>query len=138
MIIDPMQVTLTDQVSPRRRGDRAIAAVMTFSAATLAIFSTMHLFGVLYAGAGSGASKGAGIAEAVICLALLVGVRAFVREPARGSASALLSIAFAILGFIVGLTFTLHGSDAIDLAYHLALLPVLIITAVLLSRRRVD
>jgi hypothetical protein len=131
-------VTLTDQISSRRREDRAIVALMTFTAATLAIFSAMHLSGVLHPGAGAGSSDGAGIAEALICVALLLGTRAFVREPARGTASALLSIAFAIFGFIVGLTFTLRGGEAIDLAYHLAMLPVLIVTAVLLLRRHLD
>lgn len=137
-IIDPVQMTLTRQMSSRRRGDRAIVALITFEAATVAIFSAMHLSGVLHPGSGSGPSDGAGIAEALICVALLVGARAFVRSPARGSASALRSARFAIFGFIVGLTFTVRGGDAIDLAYHVAMLPVLIFTAVLLSRRRRD
>lgn len=113
-------------------------ALITFEAVTVAIFSGMHLSGVLHPGSGSGPSNGAGIAEALICVALLVGVRAFVRSPTRGSAFALRSTGFAIFGFIVGLTFTLRGGDAVDLAYHVAMLPVLIFTAVLLSRWRRD
>jgi hypothetical protein len=44
--------------------------------------------------------------------------------------------AFAVVSFIVGLTFTLSGGAAIDIAYHLAMLPVLVGTTVLLVRSR--
>ena len=41
---------------------------------------------------------------------------------------------FAILGFIVGLTFTVHGGAPIDLIYHATMFPVLIVTALMLGR----
>jgi multisubunit Na+/H+ antiporter MnhF subunit len=108
---------------------------MSFEALTLAVFSTLHLTGALRIGAGR--SDGAGVAEALICLALLAGVWRLVRSPVRGRAGALAALAFAILGFIVGLSFTLGSGDTIDLAYHLAMLPVLLATAALLARRPV-
>ena len=46
----------------------------------------------------------------------------------------MIGLAFAIFGFIVGLTFTIRGGDAIDLAYHATMLPVLTATAALLAR----
>ena len=39
---------------------------------------------------------------------------------------------FAILGFIVGVTFTVNGGATVDLIYHATLFPVLIVTALML------
>jgi hypothetical protein len=44
------------------------------------------------------------------------------------------TIAVAILGFIVGLVFTVQGGDAIDLAFHATMLPLLIFTLFALVR----
>jgi len=41
---------------------------------------------------------------------------------------------FAIVGFLIGLRFTLEGGNAIDIAYHVSALPVLVITLVALLR----
>ena len=41
---------------------------------------------------------------------------------------------FAILGFIVGVTFTVKGGATVDLIYHATLFPVLIVTALMLGR----
>ncbi len=38
-------------------------------------------------------------------------------------------------GFVVGLTFTISGGAAIDLAYHAVMLPILVATAVQLRPR---
>jgi peptidoglycan/LPS O-acetylase OafA/YrhL len=54
----------------------------------------------------------------------------------RGRRAAVAALAFAVFGFLVGLSFTLGSGDAVDLAYHLAMLPVLMATAVLVARRR--
>ena len=80
-------------------------------------------------------SSGAGVAEAVICVVLAAGAVALSREPARGRQPALAALAFAILGFIVGLTFTIRGGAAIDLAYHAVMLPVLVVTTASLLRQ---
>jgi hypothetical protein len=117
------------------RPNRRLASLLAFEAATLALFSTLHLSGALRIA--SARSYGAGIAEALIGLALAggAGTLAFAR-PARGRRVALFAVGFAILGFIVGLSFTVRGGRAIDLIYHATLLPVLVATAVALARRR--
>ena len=115
-------------------GDRRIAALMAFEAATLAVFAVLHLSGALKPGSGSSSGDGAGFAEAIIWLVLVLGLRALVRSPARGRVAALGATCFAIVGFIVGLTFTVHGGAAVDLIYHLTMFPVLIVTALILAR----
>ena len=49
--------------------------------------------------------------------------------------AALGAVGFAIFGFVVGLTFTISGGAAIDLAYHAVMLPILVATAVQLRPR---
>jgi hypothetical protein len=115
-------------------GDRRIAALMAFAAATLAVFSVLHLAGGLKPGSGSSNGSGAGFAEAIICVVLVLGLRALVRSPARGRLPALGATCFAIVGFIVGLTFTVDGGATVDLVYHLTMFPVLIVTALTLAR----
>jgi len=116
------------------RGDRRLAAVMAFEAATLAAFAALHLSGLLRPGSGSSNGYGAGVAEAIICLVLVLGLRAFVRSPARGRPTALAATAFAILGFIVGLTFTVRGGAPVDLIYHATMFPILVLTGLMLGR----
>lgn len=74
----------------------------------------------------------AGTAEAVICAALLLGLTGLVRSSPTGRGAALLSVAFAIFGFVVGLTFTIRGGSTVDLTYHASMLPLLIATAAFL------
>ncbi len=64
----------------------------------------------------------------------VVGLRALVRSPARGRLPALGATAFAILGFIVGLTFTVDGGSTVDLIYHVTMFPILVVTALMLGR----
>jgi peptidoglycan/LPS O-acetylase OafA/YrhL len=110
--------------------------LITVQALTLVVFATLHLSGVLRAEHTHAVSYGAGIAEATICLALLVGAGTLARSQAHGGKAALLSLAFAILGFTIGLTFTISGGNPIDVAYHATMLPVLLTTALMLTRRR--
>lgn len=114
-------------------GDRRIALLMAFEAATLAVFSVLHLSGAIRPGSGSSSGYGAGVAEAIICIVLVLGLRALVRSPARGRPTALGATGFAILGFIVGLTFTVNGGATVDLIYHLTMFPILIATALMLG-----
>jgi hypothetical protein len=113
-------------------GAPAVARLMLFEAATLAAFAVLHLSGALHPAGTASGSRAAGVAEAVICVVLVAGATALRRRPQAGRPLALVSIAFAILGFIVGLTFTVDGGQAIDLGYHLVMLPILILTAALL------
>ena len=118
-----------DRRRPARPSGRRFAAALALQSATLAVFATLHLSGVLRIGA-SGRSYGAGIAEGLICLALAGGASALARaEPARGRRVALAALGFAIFGFFVGLSFTVGSGDTIDLVYHAVMLPVLVATA---------
>ena len=124
-------------VTPRRPAHRRrpvrprprVSVALGLEAATLAVFATLHLTGALRIGASSRPSYGAGVAEALICIALACGA------VARGRTVPMLAVGFAIFGFFVGLSFTVGSGDTIDLAYHLVMLPVLAITAALLARR---
>jgi hypothetical protein len=114
-------------------------ALMSLEALTLAGFSILHLSGALQIGTGD--SNGAGIAEAVICIALAGGAWALARSPAKGRLAALCAVYFAIAGFILGFTITVDSGDTIDLIYHATMLPILAATAALLAvrpRRRVQ
>jgi hypothetical protein len=114
----------------------SLPGLMALEALTVAVFSTLHLSGALHIGSGARHSYGAGVAEALICLALALGAWGLMRSPGRrGRRVALSAVGFAIFGFLVGLTFTIGGGDTIDLAYHLLMLPVLVATVVLITRR---
>jgi hypothetical protein len=51
-----------------------------------------------------------------------------------GRTAAVVTTTFAIVGFYVGLNFTIRGGDLPDAAYHALMLPVLVVTLVLLVR----
>lgn len=123
---------------PEVRTRHRIAILIALEAASLAIMSALHLTGTLSHGARSFSRSDAGIAEAVICVALIAGVTALALEPMRGHRIATATVGFAILGFIVGLSFTIQGGGAIDIAYHATVLPVLVGTLVALLRRPVS
>jgi hypothetical protein len=96
-----------------------VRKLMAFEALTLAVISPVHLIE---------GSSGAGFAEGLICIVLLIGI--------ANARRAVPAVAFAVFGFVVGLTFTISGGDAVDLAYHAVMLPVLIATLLLLTRTR--
>jgi hypothetical protein len=127
----------SDRTDLRRhqRRDRRIAFLMAFEAATLAIMATVHLAGLLQ-GSNPFRPVGAGISEAIICVALIVGVAALARGWAHHWGIAVTTTSFAVLGFVLGLSFTLRGGDAIDIAYHATVLPLLLLTLVALLRGR--
>ena len=112
----------------RRRPVRPLARrLMGPEALTLAVFATLHLSGALHIGSSGRPSYGAGVAEALICVALVGGAAAGSRR------AALAALGFAIFGFLVGLSFTVGSGDTIDLAYHLVMLPILMATAALVA-----
>jgi hypothetical protein len=106
---------------------------MVVVAATLVAASTLHLNGLVHGRSSHFNANHAGIAEAIIAAVLALGAVALGRWQARSVAWA--AVAFAIVGFGVGLSFTTRGGDAPDIAYHLATLPVLIAMLVTLTRR---
>jgi hypothetical protein len=130
-------ITSPDPPTGRRRGvELRVVALMGLEALSLAAMSVRHLTGTLASGSKPFEPGGAGIAEALICLALTGGAITLARARPAGRSIALAALAFAILGFIVGLTFTIRGGGAIDIAYHATVLPLLLLTLLLLLRNR--
>jgi len=115
----------------------AVAALMGLEAATLAAASSLHL-SRLHDGSGSKPFDpvAAGTAEAVLCVVLAAGAVLLARRGVRARPAAVAATAIAVAGFLVGLQFTIRGGDAADLAYHAAVLPLLLVTLVLLLRPR--
>jgi hypothetical protein len=106
---------------------------MIFEAATLAAIASLHLGGVL-AGSRPFRPMAAGIAEAVIGLALAFAAAVLLRGSAHARSIAISATVFAIVGFVVGLSFTVRGGGAVDVAYHAVMLPLLLLTLIALLR----
>jgi hypothetical protein len=104
------------------------AALMGFEAATLAVMSGLHLTGALAGGSKPFDSSGAGIPEAIICIALAVGAVALGRGAPGSRRLAIGALSFAILGFVIGLSFTVRGDDGVGITYHATVLPLLVLT----------
>jgi hypothetical protein len=114
---------------------RRIALLMGLVAASLAVASGLHLSGLPHGHGDQYNPTAAGVAEAVICAALLWGVAALLRRGAAGRAVALWVTLFAIAGFAYGLSITARGGDLPDIAYHATTLPLLLVTLALLLPR---
>jgi hypothetical protein len=113
---------------------QSIAILIGLEASTFAIMSVLHLTGIIAGGTSPFNRTHAGIAEAVISVVLIGGAAALAGYSAHGRTVALWTLGFAILGVIVGLNFTIQGGDAIDIAYHATLLPLLLVTFAVLRR----
>jgi hypothetical protein len=132
VVTTPEEVDMSDD---NRHVRQPLATLIGLQAATLAIMSILHLTGIVAGGTRPFRPTDAGIAEAVICLVLFGGAAALVRHPPGGRVVALAALGFAILGVIAGLGFTVGGGDAVDVAYHATLLPLLLITLAAVSKR---
>jgi hypothetical protein len=108
---------------------------MGFEALTFAIMSALHLTGIVAGGTRPYSPTAAGVAEAAIGAVLIGGVVALARDPLRGGVIALAALGLAILGVIAGLSFTIQGGGAIDVAYHATILPLLLITLAAMPRK---
>jgi hypothetical protein len=107
-----------------------VAGLMGFVAATLAVMSLLHLTGVIGDGRTPFDPDRAGIAEAVIAVVLAAGAIALLRGLRWAARAALV---FAIAGFGIGLSMTIRGHAAWDIAYHAAVLPLLLVALVQLG-----
>lgn len=114
---------------------RTIGWLMVLEAVSLAVMSSLHLAGGLDGNRPFEPTR-AGIAEAVIGVVLLGGGLALLRRARNAWGIALVANVFAITGFAVGLTRTTQGGGALDIGYHIAVLPLLLLTLVALLRRR--
>jgi hypothetical protein len=110
-----------------------MASLIIFEAATLATIASLHLGGVLE-GSRPFRPIAAGVAEAILGLALVIGAAALLRRLPHAQDIAIATTIFAIVGFAVGLSFTLRGGGAVDVAYHAVMLPLLLLTLVALLR----
>jgi hypothetical protein len=115
---------------------RGIGILMGVEATTLAVASFLHLAGYVRGHAKPYTSTGAGIAEAVLCVALAWGASAMLRPTAGSRSIAIGTTAVTIAGFGYGLSVTTQGGDLPDITYHAAMLPVLLSTLILILRTR--
>ncbi len=76
----------------------------------------------------------AGSAEAVIGVVLLAAAVLVLVVPERARTAATAATAFAIAGFVIGLTITVRFGDATDIAYHSTVLPILVLILALIRR----
>ena len=125
----------TSQGKQADRSGGRIALLMIFEAATLAVVASLHLGGVL-SGAKPFRPTAAGVAEAIIGVALAGGAAALLRKSGHARDIAVATTLFAIAGFVLGLTFTVRGGGAIDVVYHVVMLPLLLLTLIVLLRMR--
>lgn len=114
---------------------RPIAFAMGLEAATLAVMALLHLAGSLGGSLSSFSAPEAGIAEAVICIVLAYGATGLMKGRPRARAVAIAATVFALAGFVVGLAETIRGGQALDIAYHVTMLPLLALTLRALVRR---
>jgi hypothetical protein len=105
---------------------RTLRALLLFEAATFVAAALIH-FGALVEGYGH---REAGTAEAVIAVVLLAGLALTWTRPPGPRRAAISAQALAILGVLVGLFTIAIGvgpRTAPDIAYHVAILAVLVI-----------
>jgi peptidoglycan/LPS O-acetylase OafA/YrhL len=120
----------------RRNIATGVAILMLFEAASLAVASALHLSGVVDGRTTSFDPDAAGIAEAAIGVVLLVGAVVMLRDPRRARTAGIVANAFALAGFLIGISETAQGGHAPDIAYHATVIPLLVISLVVLLRHR--
>jgi hypothetical protein len=107
---------------------------MVVEALSLVVAATLHLSGQVQGRSKPFDADHAGVAEAIIGIVVAAGALALLRRTARARTVGLATTGFAIAGFAIGLTMTTQGGDLPDIAYHCAVLPVLIASLILLAR----
>lgn len=117
-----------------KRSEHQPAALLGVIAATLAVMSFLHFTGSVGRDDKSFDGAAAAVAEAVLCVVLGCGTAALLRGGPTARSIALAATGFAIVGFLIGVSFTLRGGSVIDVAYHLGSLPILILALIALLR----
>jgi membrane associated rhomboid family serine protease len=121
----------------RSRTTTAVAILMTIEAASLAVASALHLTGVVHGRSATFDPNAAGIAEAVIGAVLATAAVVMLRSrSARATTTGIGATTFALFGFAIGISATLAGGDAPDIAYHASVIPLLVAGMTLLLRAR--
>jgi hypothetical protein len=136
-------MTLAEQAFGQENGSgheervvRLVATLMLLEAASLAIASSLHLGGLVHGRTASFDPDAAGIAEAVIGVVLAVAAIAIFRSGMRARALGIAANSFALFGFAVGISETAGGGDVPDIAYHAAVIPLLVVGLVALVRAK--
>jgi hypothetical protein len=123
-----------DTTQPSRTLRTAIAGLMALAAVALAVASLLH-FGVAVPLGGSTFGdpyRNAAIPEAIIAVVVAIGVTGIAARLPIAWPLAVGTTAFAVLGVLVGLSFTLPTGMVGDITYHLSLLALLLVIAFLL------
>jgi hypothetical protein len=123
----------TSRASTRAVRPTQISWILLVIAGTLGVASSLHLAGAVHGTAPFDAEH-AGIAEAIIGTVLFVGAITMHRRPDLARTVGLAATGFATIGFLVGLSFTTRGGHAPDIAYHLIVLPILVVCFAALAR----
>jgi peptidoglycan/LPS O-acetylase OafA/YrhL len=113
---------------------RRLALLLAAVTASLAVASALHLSGQVTGRADLYDGQEAGLAELVIGLVLAAATIALWRKGSRAIRAALWATGFAIVGFCVGLTITAQAGHWPDIAYHVTVLPLLVLSFVTLLR----
>src|SRR5206468_2382320 len=121
----PHNVCMGTATDPGTHEDRAvvrrIAALMAFVAVTLVVASVLHLSGSVHGRSSPFNGEHAGIAEALIGAVLAGGAITMLRTPGAARTIGLATTAFAVVGFLIGLSFTVRGGYLPDISYHLVM-----------------
>jgi hypothetical protein len=110
-----------------------LAGLMVLEAGSLAVMSFLHLADMLDGSPPFDPTR-AGVAEATIGVVLLFGALALWRRAPHAWGIALAANVVAVVGFVIGLTRTTQGGGAIDIGYHLLVLPLLLLALAVLLR----
>jgi len=112
---------------------RAIPGLMALAAITLAIASAIH-FGAGVAGIHD-PFPGAAIPEAVLSVVMAIGTLGALAPPRAPWWLPLAATLVTLLGTLFGISVTIRGGRAGDIAYHLSLLAVLLLALLLMAPR---
>ena len=107
---------------------------MIVIAGSLAVASIVHLGGYVQGRSDLFDAGDAGVAEPVIGAVLAAGAAVMLRVPAQTRPVGLAATGFALAGFLVGLSITARAGHLPDIAYHAAVLPLLVGAFVVLYR----
>ena len=124
------------QPAPKQgRGGRAAGLLMSLAAVTLGVASYLHRDGHIRLGftvINGERFYAASVPEAVIGFVLAVGAIAILMDAHRTRPVAWGATIFAILGVAYGLSDTIGTGRVIDIAYHSALMILLLVTGIVL------
>ncbi|WP_042384713.1 hypothetical protein [Streptacidiphilus melanogenes] len=120
------QKAVRTEAARRAESDPVVALVAAGVGVSLLVMSVLHLTHVISGGSPPYDPDAAGTAEGVIALVLLVAVDRLRREPDGARGFALGALVFAVAGSVLGLSLTVTGGTAVDVAYHCVGLPLLL------------